>query len=243
MSWASPAVSTTSGSQPSSSAMPRPIWATSSEWVSRVRGDAAHLGALPRPDDLGLARQPAQRRRVQHPGPVAGERAAPLRSRPTAACFGGSGSIRGAPPGRGPSARRRRHGAQPRPAGLGVHRRVGEPVVEQRAGLPDDVARLGLPGLHHRARCGSATSTPPARLSRAIVPGPQGVPRVGDDQRADSQPSCCRARPRPPAGCRSVSVPSGTAIDGGRGHPALDQVAPARLGLGVGVAGPVRRRS
>ena len=38
MSWARPARSTRSGSQPSGTAMPRPIWATSSEWVSRVRG-------------------------------------------------------------------------------------------------------------------------------------------------------------------------------------------------------------
>src|SRR5271154_5452149 len=38
MSWAKPAMSTRSGSQPSSIAIPRPIWATSSECVSRVRG-------------------------------------------------------------------------------------------------------------------------------------------------------------------------------------------------------------
>src|SRR5258705_1167610 len=38
MSWANPAISTRSGSQPSPMAMPLPICATSSECVSRVRG-------------------------------------------------------------------------------------------------------------------------------------------------------------------------------------------------------------
>ncbi len=41
---------------------------------------AADLGALPRPDDLGLAGEAAQRRGVQHPGAVAGERAAAIRT-------------------------------------------------------------------------------------------------------------------------------------------------------------------
>jgi hypothetical protein len=38
---------------------------------------AADLGPLPRPDDLGLPGEPAQRRGVQDAGPVAGERGAP----------------------------------------------------------------------------------------------------------------------------------------------------------------------
>ena len=40
-SWASPAASTTSGSQPRAAPSVRAIWATSSEWVSRVRGKSA----------------------------------------------------------------------------------------------------------------------------------------------------------------------------------------------------------
>jgi hypothetical protein len=40
--------------------------------------DAADLGALPRPDDLGLPREPAQRGGVQDSGAVPGERAAAL---------------------------------------------------------------------------------------------------------------------------------------------------------------------
>jgi hypothetical protein len=38
----------------------------------------ADLRPLPRPDDLGLARQATQRRGMQHPRPVTGERAAAL---------------------------------------------------------------------------------------------------------------------------------------------------------------------
>ena len=69
MSCASPAMSTRSGSQPSPIAMPRPICATSSECVSRVRGVSLSPGA----DHLRLVGQPTQRRAVQHPRPVAGE--------------------------------------------------------------------------------------------------------------------------------------------------------------------------
>src|ERR1700730_10656037 len=57
MSWARPAMSTRSGSQPSPMAMPRPIWATSSEWVSRVRGVSLWRG----PTSCVL---PASRRRA-----------------------------------------------------------------------------------------------------------------------------------------------------------------------------------
>ena len=41
MSCARQAVSTRSGSHPITEPMPRPIWAHSSEWVSRVRGKSA----------------------------------------------------------------------------------------------------------------------------------------------------------------------------------------------------------
>ena len=46
-----------------------PIWATSSEWVSRVRGVSLWRG----PDDLRLVGQPAQCSAVQDPGPVTRE--------------------------------------------------------------------------------------------------------------------------------------------------------------------------
>ena len=69
MSWASPAMSTRSASQPSGTAIPRPIWATSSECVSRVRGFSLSRG----PDHLGLVGKTAKRRAVQHAGAVAGE--------------------------------------------------------------------------------------------------------------------------------------------------------------------------
>ena len=49
---------------------------------------AADLGAFARPDDLRLAREPPQRRGVQHAGAVAGERAAAL---PPPGMLGGFG--------------------------------------------------------------------------------------------------------------------------------------------------------
>ena len=73
MSWAKPAMSTRSGSQPNPIAIPRPIWATSSEWVSRVRGCP-----FPRPDHLCLVGESAQCGAVQNPGAIPGEVAAAL---------------------------------------------------------------------------------------------------------------------------------------------------------------------
>ena len=52
-------MSTTSGSAPSSSAIARPIWATSREWVSRVRGTPLISAPSPGPTTCVL---PASRR-------------------------------------------------------------------------------------------------------------------------------------------------------------------------------------
>ena len=90
MSWASPAVSTTSGSAPSSSAIARPIWATSSEWVSRVRGTPLTSAPSPGPTTCVL---PASRRSAAECSTRARSRANGLR-RPFPAAFGGSGSRR-----------------------------------------------------------------------------------------------------------------------------------------------------
>ena len=67
MSWASPAMSTRSG-RTQRDCHPRPIWATSSEWVSRVRGLS-----LSRADHLGLVRSRRSAALGAAPGPVAGE--------------------------------------------------------------------------------------------------------------------------------------------------------------------------
>ncbi len=60
-SWASPATSTTSGSQPSTRPSSRPICATSRECVSRVRGKSRE----PSRDDLRLAGEAAEGGAVQ----------------------------------------------------------------------------------------------------------------------------------------------------------------------------------
>ena len=85
-SCARPAVSTTSGSQPRRAPISRAICATSSEWVSRVRRNVV---GRRRVCTWVLAASRRNAGGVQHPGPVALERAAPAvgragRGRPSA---------------------------------------------------------------------------------------------------------------------------------------------------------------
>ncbi len=71
--------------------------------------DTADLGALPRPDDLRLAREPAQRGGVQYPGAVPGEGAAPAVAGGLRRLVFPTGCVVFAVVGRGVA------GAQPRP--------------------------------------------------------------------------------------------------------------------------------
>ena len=92
MSWASPAMSTRSGSQPRPMAIPRPIWATSNEWVNRVRGVSpwrgpttwvlsASLRSAAQCSTLARSRAKSVRCSVSVPGS-----AAPLRGSTTSRC-------------------------------------------------------------------------------------------------------------------------------------------------------------
>src|SRR6266567_4185888 len=104
MSWARQAASTRSGSQPISWPSSRPIWAHSSEWVSRVRGKSADPGAT----TWVLAesrRSPAQcstrarsRSKSLRPARLGGsatQRAVALSSYPAVTSLPASGAFRG----------------------------------------------------------------------------------------------------------------------------------------------------
>ena len=194
--------------------------------------DAADLGPLPRPDDLGLAGQPAQRRRVQHPGAVPGERAAPRRPPGVLRRLG----LQPGPVVRGVAGVGRRSRArcpaatrQPSPLVSVSAERVGEPVVQQRGGLPDDVAGLGLPGLHHRSAAG--------RRRPRLSPASRAMVRARSECHGSLTTSAVCQPSRSARGADGLQAAQGVRAlaDGddvpGR-HPAVDQVAPPGLGLG-----------
>ena len=232
MSCASPAVSTTSGSQPSSSAIPRPIWATSRECVSRVRGTPLTSAPSPGPTTCVL---PASRRSAAECSTRARSRENGLRRSTRPGCFARLGDAARPVVLAGVV-----DGGHPRPEVVGVHRGVREPVVEQRGGLADDVAGLRLPGLDDRA---AARRRGPRR--RARCRGPWCRAR---SECHGSQTISARFQPvLRGAGGDGLQAAQRVRADrhgdhGRRRHPELDQVAAARLGLGVGVAGAAAAR-
>ena len=188
--------------------------------------DAADLGALPRADTCVF---PASRRSAAECSTRARSRANGLR-RPFPNAFGRSGEqafpvvravARGAP-------------TSAQAGGLGVHRRLGDRVVEQRARSPGRCSGPGSRGCAPPGRCRVGEVHACRPLSRAIVRA-RSECHGSLTTSAVSQPSW-RARASAARRLPRVSVPSPTATTAAARHAALDQVAAAGLRLGVRVA-------